>query len=141
MTEEQQIQEESGNDKSVETMDTNDPQEQQDSIDHKNITEKREKESKGDKNNGTKSTIPKKWSEMEQEETTHSVRVDGVKLRNRTTPGEEREIITGQGDQHTLNTTNTENDNTGTRPIHVKKKETTNGERNIDGWERRPNNT
>ena len=91
MTEELQIQEESGNDKSVEKMETNYQQEQQVNIDHKNIPDKqKKKERKGDKDIIATSIIPKKWSEMEQEETTHSVRVDGMKLRNRTTQGEER---------------------------------------------------
>jgi hypothetical protein len=55
-----------------------------------NKKKKKKKERKGEKDIIAKSIIPKKWSEMEQEETTHSVRVDGIKLRNRTTQGEER---------------------------------------------------
>jgi hypothetical protein len=29
-----------------------------------------------------KPLIPQKWSDMEQEEKTHSIRIDGIKLRN-----------------------------------------------------------
>ena len=84
-------------------------------------TKTERKEEKGKTN---KTATPQKWSDMDQEETTHSIRVDGVKLRNNSISTDEREIITGHGDNSTQDVTQEEigNDNEVTRPIQTKKK-------------------
>jgi hypothetical protein len=77
------------------------------------------KEEKGKTNRHTS----QKWSDMDQEETTHSIRVDGIKLRNNSISTDEREIIAGHGDNPIPDVTHEETgiDNEVPRPIQKKK--------------------
>jgi hypothetical protein len=59
---------------------------------------------------------------VEQEESTHNIRIDGIKMRNQTEAADETETITGTRDDFPPLTPLTDEEQEMIRPPHVRKK-------------------
>jgi hypothetical protein len=61
-------------------------------------------------------------NDSDQEETIHSIRIEGIKMKKRITLAEEREIITGSGEDFPPIVSQHEDEPYKPRPANVKKK-------------------